>query len=113
LSENFIADKRLGFSRVGEVEDPFVQENLIGFLVASFFPRSLSEEAGSIDRSIDGFDLLIFFLENRALDLEERKRGGGGRSTAVENSRMGFVERLGIDDPRCRVLCKRKKSNVN
>jgi hypothetical protein len=30
-----------------------------------------------------------------------------------ENSRMGFVERLGIDDPRCRVSCKRKKGNVN
>jgi hypothetical protein len=37
LSENFIADKRLGFSRVGEAEDSSVQENLIGFLVASFF----------------------------------------------------------------------------
>jgi hypothetical protein len=71
LSENFIADKRLGFSRVGEVEDSSLQENLIGFLVASFFPRSLSEEVGSID----GIDLLISFLENRALDLGERKRG--------------------------------------
>jgi hypothetical protein len=55
---------------LGEVEDSYVQEK-IGFLVASFFPRSLSEEAGSID----GIDLLISFLENRALDLGERKRG--------------------------------------
>lgn len=52
------------------MEDSYVQEK-IGFLVASFFPRSLSEEAGSID----GIDLLISFLENRALDLGERKRG--------------------------------------
>ncbi len=52
MSENFIAE-RLGFSRVGEVEDSSVQENLVGFLVASFFPRSLSEEAGSIDRSME------------------------------------------------------------
>jgi hypothetical protein len=53
------------------VEDSSVQYNLIGFLVASFFPRSLSEIAGSID----GIDLLISFLENRALDLGERNRG--------------------------------------
>ncbi len=71
MSENFIADKCLGFSRDGEVEDSSVQYNLIGFLVASFFPRSLSEIAGSID----GIDLLISFLENRALDLGERNRG--------------------------------------
>ncbi len=60
------------FLGLGEVEDSSVQEK-IGFLVASFFPRSLSQEAGSID----GIDLLISFLENRALDLggkEERIR---------------------------------------
>jgi hypothetical protein len=46
-----------------------------------FFPRSLSEEAGSID----GIDLLISFLENRALDL------GKGREDAEEDQQLSRI----------------------